>query len=74
VQKFEAHEDYILKCALSPDVKYVWKRKKIKFARYLATCSADKQIKLWNYTSDKRFTLNKVLYGKKERKKENKLP
>lgn len=52
---FPAHNDYILKCAISPDV------------RKLATCSADKTVKLWNLEDDKndskKFTLDKTLYG-----------
>lgn len=36
LQKVDAHNTYILKCLLSPD------------PRYLATCSADKTIKIWN--------------------------
>jgi len=50
-QKFQAHEDYILKCQLSPDVKY------------LATCSADKTIKIWELDEEKGFSLYKTLYG-----------
>ena len=50
VTKFQAHDTYITRCALSPD------------ARYLATCSADTTVKLWS-TSQYRFALNKVLQG-----------
>jgi G protein beta subunit-like protein len=34
-EEFQAHEDYLLKCVISPDTKT------------LATASADKTIKLW---------------------------
>jgi G protein beta subunit-like protein len=36
---FQAHNDYLLRCVLSPDVKMV------------ATTSADKTVKLWNTSS-----------------------
>jgi G protein beta subunit-like protein len=39
-KKFQVHEDYILKCQISPNGKY------------LATCSADKKIKLHKIISD----------------------
>jgi len=48
LQKIEAHKTYILKTAFSPDCKY------------LATCSADHTIKLWNAHN---FTLAKTLTG-----------
>ena len=51
LQKFEAHNDYILKCLISPDLKL------------LATCSADKTVKIWSFTPEKGYTLNKILYG-----------
>ena len=47
VKKFQAHDSYILKCVLSPDVSY------------LATASADKTVKLWNVTDG--FSLEKTL-------------
>ncbi|KDN45753.1 WD40 repeat-like protein [Tilletiaria anomala UBC 951] len=50
VTTFRAHEKYLTKCLLSPDV------------RYLATCSADTTIKIWN-TSRYAFTLEKTLVG-----------
>lgn len=50
VTKFQAHDTYITRCALSPD------------ARYLATCSADTTVKLWS-TSQYQFALNKLLQG-----------
>jgi G protein beta subunit-like protein len=37
-KEFVAHEDYLLKCVISPDLKT------------LATTSADKSVKLWNIT------------------------
>ena len=50
-QKFDAHNDYILKCLVSDDLKY------------LATCSADKTIKLWVMIQDKGYVLHSTLYG-----------
>ncbi|KRX06075.1 WD40-repeat-containing domain [Pseudocohnilembus persalinus] len=50
IQKFEAHNDYILKCLVSPDTSL------------LATCSADKTIKLWERQNDQ-YSLFKTLYG-----------
>lgn len=50
VTKFQAHDTYITRCALSPD------------ARFLATCSADTTVKLWS-TSQFQFSLNRVLQG-----------
>ena len=50
VTKFQAHDTYITRCALSPD------------ARYLATCSADKTVKIWS-TDKYEFQLDKVLVG-----------
>jgi len=49
LHKIEAHHTYATKCLLSPDVKY------------LATCSADKTVKIWNV--DKGFELDKTLQG-----------
>ena len=37
MQKFKAHDDYILKAKISPGVSY------------LATCGADKTVKLWKF-------------------------
>jgi len=51
LQKFPAHEDYILKCLISPDVNY------------LATCSADKTVKIWNLAPETGYQLKKTLYG-----------
>ncbi|KAJ3055222.1 TOR complex subunit lst8 [Rhizophlyctis rosea] len=48
--KITAHNKAITKCVLSPDT------------RYLATCSADSTVKIWN-TADYRFTLDKQLSG-----------
>jgi len=50
-QKFAAHEDYILKCLVSPDVQF------------LATCSADKTVKIWSLNEEKGYELHKTLYG-----------
>lgn len=50
-QKFAAHEDYILKCLISPDVQF------------LATCSADKTVKIWSLNEEKGYELHKTLYG-----------
>jgi len=47
----EAHNDYILKCLISPDVSL------------MATCSADKTVKIWNLIPNKGYVLNKTLYG-----------
>ncbi|ORX58938.1 WD40 repeat-like protein [Hesseltinella vesiculosa] len=47
--KWQAHNEYILRCVLSPDTKL------------LATCSADKTIKIWN-TQDN-FSLVMTLTG-----------
>ena len=49
-QKLDAHNDYILKCQISPDVSL------------MATCSADKTVKIWTLTP-KGYELNRVLYG-----------
>ncbi|EWS73007.1 required for amino acid permease transport from the to the cell surface protein (macronuclear) [Tetrahymena thermophila SB210] len=53
LQKIEkAHDDYILKCQISP------------LATSLATCSADKTIKIWGInTSSQKFELKQTLYG-----------
>ncbi len=55
-QEMQAHEQYILKCLLSPDNKY------------LATCSSDHSVKIWEAKKtegedDAEFVLNKTLYG-----------
>lgn len=47
----EAHKDYILKVAISPNNKY------------MATCSADKNIKIFNIDKDKGFEEKKTLLG-----------
>lgn len=48
LHKLKAHQGYILKCLLSPDV------------RQLATTSSDKTVKLWNLDG---FTLDRTLTG-----------
>lgn len=48
--KFQAHSKYLLRCLLSPNVKL------------LATCSADKTIKIWNMEPHA-ITLDKTLTG-----------
>ncbi|EPQ25937.1 uncharacterized protein PFL1_06392 [Pseudozyma flocculosa PF-1] len=50
VTKFSAHEKYLTRCLLSPDVKH------------LATCSADATVKIWD-TSNYSFALEKTLVG-----------
>ncbi|KAI9010933.1 WD40-repeat-containing domain protein [Phycomyces nitens] len=49
LHKWSAHSDYILRCVLSPDTKL------------LATCSADKTVKLWN--TEEGFKLEMTLTG-----------
>ncbi|GAB4813355.1 hypothetical protein N2152v2_000401 [Parachlorella kessleri] len=48
LHKLKAHQGYVLKCLLSPDV------------RQLATTSSDKTVKLWNLDG---FTLDRTLTG-----------
>ncbi|KAL4424233.1 hypothetical protein ABPG75_001534 [Micractinium tetrahymenae] len=48
LHKLRAHQGYVLKCMLSPDV------------RQLATTSSDKTVKLWNLDG---FTLDRTLAG-----------
>jgi G protein beta subunit-like protein len=50
-QKFQAHEDYILKGLISNDIQT------------FATCSADRTIKLYDITEDNGFVYRKSLYG-----------
>ncbi|KAI7860611.1 WD40-repeat-containing domain protein [Circinella umbellata] len=45
ITKFTAHNDYILRCLLSPDTKL------------LATCSADKTVKIWSTEEDFKLVL-----------------
>jgi len=51
VTRFQAHNKYLTRCLLSPDVKY------------LATCSADTTVKIWSLTPSYEFRLEKVLQG-----------
>ncbi|GAA94044.1 uncharacterized protein L969DRAFT_92976 [Mixia osmundae IAM 14324] len=48
--RFQAHNKYLIRCLLSPDVKY------------LATCSADTTIKIWSLEGGQ-TKLDKVLVG-----------
>ncbi|CAO1625925.1 unnamed protein product [Sympodiomycopsis kandeliae] len=50
VTKFRAHDKYLIRCVLSPDV------------RHLATTSADTTVKIWS-TSRYDFSLEKTLVG-----------
>jgi len=49
MHKIDAHSTYCLKTLVSPDVRYV------------ATCAADKTVKIWNI--EKNFTIDKTLVG-----------
>ncbi|GAB1517205.1 TOR complex subunit lst8 [Rhizoctonia solani] len=51
ITKFQAHNKYLTRCLLSPDVKY------------LATCSADTTVKIWLVGSNYEFKLDKTLHG-----------
>ncbi|KZT57492.1 WD40 repeat-like protein [Calocera cornea HHB12733] len=51
VKKFDAHSKYLTKCLLSPDVKY------------LATCSADTTVKIWDVGENYEFKHSKTLTG-----------
>lgn len=56
-QEMQAHDQYILKCLISPDNN-----------KYLATCSSDHSVKIWEASKgegdeDAEFKLNKILYG-----------
>ncbi|PAV16211.1 WD40 domain containing protein [Pyrrhoderma noxium] len=51
ITKFQAHNKYLTRCLLSPDVKY------------LATCSADSTIKIWSIGRNWEFKLEKILIG-----------
>ncbi|KAI0647234.1 WD40 repeat-like protein [Trametes meyenii] len=51
VTMFQAHNKYLTRLLLSPDVKY------------LATCSADTTIKIWSITPNYEFKLEKTLQG-----------
>lgn len=77
VTMFSAHSKYITKVLLSPDVKYVSSAQLLmcrrvhilttghpfsSVVRHLATCSADKTIKIWS-TENFEFKLERVLEG-----------
>ena len=49
--KFQAHNDYILKCAISNN------------SRKFATCSADKTVKIYDVDVDKGFNFSRSLIG-----------
>lgn len=51
ITKFQAHNKYLTRCLLSPDV------------RYLATCSADTTVKIWSIGRNWEFKLEKILQG-----------
>ncbi|KZS99125.1 WD40 repeat-like protein [Sistotremastrum niveocremeum HHB9708] len=51
VTKFQAHDRYLTRVLISPDIKY------------LATCSADTTIKIWSISPNYTFKLDKVLRG-----------
>ena len=56
LQEIDAHDQYVLKALLSPDNSY------------LATCSSDHSVKIWEAKSiegeeDSEFVINKTLYG-----------
>ncbi|KAF8321272.1 WD40 repeat-like protein [Clavulina sp. PMI_390] len=51
VTKFQAHQKYLTRCLLSPDV------------RLLATCSADTTVKIWSIGPDYQYRLEKTLKG-----------
>ncbi|TDL27307.1 WD40 repeat-like protein [Rickenella mellea] len=51
ITKFQAHNKYLTRCLLSPDVKY------------LATCSADTTVKIWSIGRHWEFKLEKILSG-----------
>jgi len=51
VTKFPAHNKYLTRCLLSPDV------------RLMATCSADTTVKIWTIGPNFDFKLDKVLKG-----------
>jgi len=67
VTKFQAHNKYLTRCLLSPDVKYgilgPSQRFHLKKDRYLATCSADTTVKIWSISSNYEFKPEKVLQG-----------
>ncbi|KAG6391883.1 hypothetical protein SASPL_149647 [Salvia splendens] len=52
LHKLQAHDQYILKCLLSPEL--------CEPNRYLATASSDNTVKIWNADD---FTLEKTLVG-----------
>lgn len=63
VRLVKAHDEYILKCKISPDVRYMQHNISIhcsNLSRVLATASSDKTVKLWNLDT---MTLEKTLHG-----------
>lgn len=69
VTKFQAHNKYLTRCLLSPDVKLVLKNSFLPadffrcFYRSLATCSADTTVKIWSISPNYEFKQDKVLLG-----------
>lgn len=71
ITKFQAHNKYLTRCLLSPDVKYgfgyccfkLLARLIFSHLRYLATCSADTTVKLWSISPNYEFKLDKILQG-----------
>lgn len=68
---FQAHNKYLTRLLLSPDVKSVSTALLCThlgllnefLARFLATCSADTTIKIWSITPNYEFKLEKTLQG-----------
>lgn len=68
---FQAHNKYLTRLLLSPDVKSVSTALLCTYlgalneflGRFLATCSADTTIKIWSITPNYEFKLEKTLQG-----------